>query len=202
MIHISKSIPRDQKIGIAVSGGPDSMAILDFLSRGGFDICAVHYDHGTEHGSEAAAFVTEYCKEKNIELFLSKKNRERTKDESPEEYWRNLRYGFFNSLPFKIITCHVLDDQVEQWIMTSLHGNPRLIPYENRNVFRPFMTTTKAELLEWCERKKVPYLVDPSNSSPKYMRSYVRTEIVPRALKVNPGLYKVVKKKINTLMRA
>lgn len=172
------------------------MAIIDFLSRGSRNVFAVHYDHGTEHGAEASEFVQEYCERKKIKLFLSKVNRSRIKSESPEEYWRNLRYDFFHGLDFPVITCHTLDDQVEQWIMTSLHGNPRLIPHRNKNVIRPFMTTTKETLVSWCDRKGVPYLIDPSNSSHKYMRSFVRQEIVPLALVVNPGLYKVVKKKV------
>lgn len=197
MLHIRGEIPRS--VCVAVSGGPDSMAVLDFLVRGGRDVTVVHFDHGTEHGEEASAFVSEYCAEKKLKLFLSKANRSRIKGESPEEFWRNMRYEFFFSIDSQIITCHTLDDQVEQWIMTSLHGNPRLIPYSNRNIIRPFMVTTKADLISWCNRKGVPYLTDPSNSSSRYMRSYVRQNIVPHALYVNPGLYKVVKKKVERL---
>lgn len=197
MIHISDEVPRT--VCVAVSGGPDSMAILDFLTRGGRDVSVAHFDHGTEHGKDASEFVQKYCEEKNLKLFLSKANRSRIKGESPEEFWRNMRYELLFSIDLPVITCHNLDDQVEQWVMTSLHGDPRLIPCSNRNIIRPFMTTTKQELISWCERKKVPYLVDPSNKSHKYMRSYIREEIIPRALYVNPGLYKVVKKKVKEL---
>ena len=194
MIKINGAIPN--VVGVAVSGGPDSMAILDFLTRGNREVFAVHFDHGTEHGSNASKFVKEYCDKNSIKLYSSKANRERLSTESPEEYWRNMRYNFFRSLDFDIITGHTLDDQVEQWIMTSLHANPRLIPYRNRNVFRPFMTTTKDTLVSWCKRKNVPFVVDPSNFDDKYMRSFVRKNIVPQALIYNPGLYKVVKKKV------
>lgn len=197
MIHICGNIPRS--VCVAVSGGPDSMAVLDFLLRGGREVTVAHFDHGTEHGSEAAEFVSKFCAEKNLKLFLSKANRSRIKSESPEEFWRNMRYEFLFSIDHQVITCHTLDDQVEQWIMTALHGNPRLIPYSNTNIIRPFITTTKASLLSWCDRKGVPYLIDPSNLSPRYMRSYVRHNILPQALHVNPGLYKVVKKKVKRL---
>jgi tRNA(Ile)-lysidine synthase len=197
MIHIGNEIPRT--VCIAVSGGPDSMAVLDFLVRGGRDVSVAHFDHGTEHGAEASEFVTKYCEERNLKLSLSKADRSRIKSESPEEFWRNMRYELLLSIDLPVITCHTLDDQVEQWIMTSLHGNPRLIPCSNRNIIRPFMTTTKQELVDWCKAKDVPYLVDPSNVSHKYMRSYVREMIVPNALYVNPGLYKVIKKKVKAL---
>lgn len=175
------------------------MAVLDFLVRGGRDITVAHFDHGTEHGSEAAEFVSRYCAEKNLKLFLSKANRSRIKGESPEEFWRNMRYEFLFSIDSQVITCHTLDDQVEQWIMTALHGNPRLIPCSNRNIIRPFMLTTKHALLDWCKRKGVPYLTDPSNSDYRYMRSYVRENIIPHAYHVNPGLHKVIRKKVEKL---
>lgn len=194
MIHTRMDIP--QKVCVAVSGGPDSMAVLDFLLRGNREVVVAHFDHGTEHGSEASDFVKEYCASKNLKLFLSKADRLRIKGESPEEYWRNMRYEFLSSIDLPIITCHTLDDQVEQWIMTSLKGKSRLIPCSNRNVIRPFMLTTKESLVSWCDRKGVPYLIDPSNSSDKYMRSYVRKHIIPHALYVSPGLYKIVKKKV------
>lgn len=184
---------------IAVSGGPDSMAILNFLSKK--SPLVLYFDHGTEHGAEAKAFVKRYCIKHGLELKLGLADRERTKDESPEEYWRNMRYSFFSNITeLPIITCHNLDDQVEQWIFSSLNGKPNLIPYcrtgQWNTVIRPFLITKKIVLEDWCKRKSVPYLTDPSNSDYRYQRSYIRHELVPRALKVNPGLHKVVKKKI------
>jgi tRNA(Ile)-lysidine synthase TilS/MesJ len=49
---------------------------------------------------------------------------------------------------------------------------------------------------EWCDRKSVHYINDPSNTDLSFMRNYIRHEIVPRALRVNPGLPKVLRKKI------
>lgn len=183
---------------IAVSGGPDSMAALDFLSKGKKNISAAYFNHGTEHGKEAEEFVYDYCKLKGISLKIGRADRDRTKSESPEEYWRNIRYGFFSQFSSDIITCHHLDDQVEQWIMTSLTGNPALIPGYNRErkIVRPFLMTKKFDFLDWCNRFDVPYLKDPSNSDNKYMRSFVRSNLIPKALVVNPGLHKVIYKKV------
>jgi tRNA(Ile)-lysidine synthase len=158
----------------------------------------LHFDHGTQHGAEAKHFVVAYCEKNKIPVVVGTIDRERRSDESPEEYWRNARYDFFGKYTDKkIIISHNLDDQVENWIFTSLNGNPMLMPYSREpNIIRPFITTTKAELLAWCDKNKVPYLTDPSNSNPKYMRSLIRKEIVPLALQVNPGIFKVIKKKI------
>ena len=185
-------------VGVAVSGGVDSMAILDFLIRGGRKVIAFHFNHGTDHGEVAERFFRQYCLDNFITYNVGYLERDlhKPKDKSPEEHWRDERYKYLESQDFPIITAHTLDDQVENWIFTSLHGNPRLIPYRRNNIIRPFLLTKKEAMISWCDRKGVPYLTDPSNSSPRYMRSYIRTEIVPKALHVNPGLHKVVKKKV------
>jgi tRNA(Ile)-lysidine synthase len=188
-----------KQVAVAVSGGPDSMAILDFLIKGKREILALHFNHGTKHGEVAEKFVTNYCNENGIDWEVRRISREKLPSESPEEYWRNERYLFLDHhakyLP--VITCHHLNDQVENWILTSiLDGKPRLIPYRRGNVIRPFLTTRKASLESWCDRKGIPYLIDMSNFDPKYARSRVRNKIVPEALAINPGLYKVIRKKV------
>lgn len=195
MLRIQGTIP--DRVGVALSGGPDSMAVLNFLlSNKRRKVTALYFDHGTEHGAYAKDFVLNYCKDNDIDLVIGTAYREKNSDESPEEYWRNIRYYFLNNFDYDIITCHNLDDQVEQWIFSSLHGVPNLIPYRNKNIIRPFMLNKKDKLVSWCERKQVPFVVDPSNFSDRYMRSYIRNNIVPHALKVNPGLHKVIKKKL------
>jgi tRNA(Ile)-lysidine synthetase-like protein len=170
------------------------MAVLDFLLNGRKSITVVHFDHGTEHANEARQFITDYCRLKKIPIVVKEIQRSKSKEESPEEHWRNERYRFFRGISSSIVTGHNLDDAVEWWIMTSLHGQPRLIPYRHGNVIRPFLLAEKSELLEWVERKNIPYVLDPSNKSDKFSRSIVREHIMPHALKVNPGIRKVVKR--------
>jgi len=188
------------KLKIAVSGGPDSMAVLDFFNRGGRDVTAVHFDHGTEFGAEAKILVNKFCSDNNISILNGSKNREKKKNESPEEYWRNIRYDFFEQVLHGedlLIMAHTLDDQVEQWLLSSLHGNPNLMPYSRgEKIIRPFITTRKQEFVNWCDRKDVPYIHDPGNFDSKYMRSLIRNDLMPHALRVNPGLHKVIRKKI------
>jgi tRNA(Ile)-lysidine synthase len=183
-------------VAIACSGGTDSMAILDFVKRSNRDITVAHFDHQTPFGTKAYKFVKQYCKSHNLKLVVGELQSEKPKDESWEEYWRNERYCFFESLDMPVITAHHLDDVVEWWTFTSFHGNPMLIPYSRNQTLRPFLTTTKEEIWNWINRKDVPYLLDPGNFDEKYMRSLIRKNIIPEALKVNPGLRKVIKKKV------
>lgn len=79
-----------------------------------------------------------------------------------------------------------------------MHGTAKLIPYKRNNIIRPFLTTKKEDLVTWAYQNSVAWIEDDTNADTKYMRNYIRHEIVPRALVVNPGLYKVVSKKINS----
>tara|TARA_Y100001970_G_C13988086_1_gene726727 strand:- start:300 stop:920 length:621 start_codon:yes stop_codon:yes gene_type:complete len=200
MINVLGNIPK--RVAVAVSGGADSMAALSFIHRSGRDIIALYFNHGTCFSSKAEEFVSKYCDKNNIPLHIGSISRDKKPDESQEEYWRNERYNFFSGFSDrKIITCHHLDDAVETWLFTSIHGNPNLIPYSRGNFIRPFLTTKKRDLLNWCERKEIPYLDDPSNLDTSYMRNFIRHELMKNVLTINPGIDKVVKKKVKLMFQ-
>lgn len=198
MFHICGKLPANN-FAVAVSGGPDSMAVLDFLRRTRKPL-AVHYNHGTQHAKQAEALVREYCRTQDIPLLVGYLDETAPPGVSMEQFWRLKRYKFFDKVDVsKIITCHTLDDQVEQWLMTSLWGQPRLIPLVNGKYIRPFVLNPKSEFLRWCQVKHVPYVQDPSNYDSSYKRSYVRKHLVPRALEFNPGLYTTIRNKVKEL---
>lgn len=173
------------------------MAIADFLLQGKKNVTLAYFNHGTIHGQEAQEFLIKRSKELNVELVLGSITSEKSKEESWEEYWRNQRYRFFKSFGEKeVLTCHHLDDSVESWIFSSLHGKGKLIPYRNGNVIRPFLLTKKTDLLKWVLDRKIPFVEDPSNADTSYARNLIRHIIMPQALKVNPGLHKTVSKLI------
>jgi len=194
MIRVIGNIP--PKITIAVSGGADSMAVLDFLRRGHKEISVIHIDHGTVFGSVARKVVEKYCLEHTLSLDIHSIDADLPRGMSIEEFWRNERYKVFSKCENEVITAHHANDSLEWWLMTSAHGTPRIIPYRNKNVIRPFLSTTHKDFVSWCERKGVPYLNDPGNEDPKYLRSLVRSKIVPLMQEVNPGLIKMIRKKI------
>ena len=195
MIHLSMKLPH--KIAVAVSGGPDSMAALDFLARKK-DVTVLHFNHGTPHSSFAEQLVRDYCNDNNLKRVFGTLAESIPSGVSKEDFWRKNRYRFFedNASGLPVVTCHHLDDVVETWLFTSLHGDPRLIPSKRGRYLRPFLTTRKSTLEDWCYNKSVPSTFDPSNSDIKFMRNYIRHEIVPHAVRVNPGIHKVLRKKI------
>lgn len=194
MIHLLGKIPK-QKFVVACSGGVDSMAGLDFLLHGKYRPSVAFFDHLTASSKRERDVVENYCWDKNIDFFHRESSVTKAKGESWEEYWRNERYQFLDSFECPVVVCHHLDDVVETWIFSSLNGQSKLIPYRRNNVIRPFLLNPKEKLVKWAERHKVPYTYDICNSA-NLMRNYIRKDIVPRAKIVNPGIYKMLKKRI------
>lgn len=192
MIHLACDLPKDNFF-LACSGGVDSMVALDFLLKGNHRPHLLYVNHETEHGKEAEKFVRKRAIELSLELRLWEIG-PRLPLCSEEEYWRIERYKCFHALRVPVITAHHLDDAVEWWIMSALHGNPRLTPVTNKNVIRPFLFTPKQELRDWATRHGVKWIEDPTNATGEHARNVVRHEIMKHALVINPGLHKTVRK--------
>ncbi len=196
MIRIIGKIPH--RVTIACSGGVDSMVVVDFLKKGKRQIDLAFFNHDTYHSREAQQFVEDYANTNNMSLHIGKVQGSKGK-RSMEEFWRDERYKFFeNQVKSEyLITCHHLDDCVETWIMSALHGNPKIIPaYRSPNIYRPFLMTSKKSILQYAKNKEVKWVTDPSNEDTKYMRNHVRHNMMPLVLKVNPGIRTTVRKKI------
>jgi tRNA(Ile)-lysidine synthase len=204
MIQIQGKL--DRNVYIACSGGVDSMAIVDFLHRS-HNCTLVFFDHGTDVSAEAKEFVQDYITDKNkqfwhkptatsLKFVTGAITRKKEKSESWEEYWRKERYSFFKEFDEDVITCHHLDDCVETWVWSSLHGEGKIIPYRNENVVRPFRLNRKTEFVNWCRKNSVSWVEDTSNEDTKFMRNFIRKELIEKCLVVNPGLHKVIRKKV------
>lgn len=195
MITLLGKVARHQGefVYVACSGGVDSMAVCSFLEQMKVAYTPVFFNHGTETSRKAEKFLKERFGER---LLIGKIQRVKDKDESHEEYWRNERYKYFKTLDRPVVTGQHLDDCVETWVWSSMHGVPKLPEYFNGTVYRPFLLNRKSELENWCVRKNVKWIEDESNKDTKFSRNYIRHVLMPMVLKVNPGIHKVVKKKL------
>ena len=180
---------------VACSGGADSMAVLDFLRKSGKARGALYFDHKTPQSEQFLDVVKDYCAANQLE-FISKVIDEEKDEGSWESYWSKHRNAFFKMFDDPVVTAHNLDDAVEWWIYTSLKGNPRIMPSSNGNVIRPFLTTKKSDLKRWVDLKNVRYIEDETNKNTKFMRNFIRHNLVEKCQVVNPGLYKTIFKKI------
>lgn len=180
---------------VAISGGVDSMAVADFLSRTR-KISCLFFHHRTDTSDKSYSFLRKYCGIREWDLKVKFLEQDKPKDESLEEFWRNQRYAWFDTIDGNVITAHHLDDCVETYLWSTLHGTAKVIPYRRNNVIRPFLLTPKIAMYDWATRNNIPWLEDESNKDTSYTRNYIRHELMPKALHVNPGLHKVVGRKI------
>lgn len=194
MIKLLTKIPK--RINLAFSGGVDSLVAAHFLSKGKHDLMLLHFNHGCEYSDG----IEEQCRERAESLsvpIVVRKIDDATpnKGQSLEDFWRRSRYRFLRSYSDPFITCHHLDDAVETWVWSSLHGTPKLIPVQDDKVLRPFLVTEKAELVSYANRHGLIPVDDPYNRVNSLTRNYIRVNIMPHAYQINPGLKKVIRKK-------
>ena len=169
------------------------MSALEFLVRGRRNITVAYFNHDTDHGDEAEAFLKDFCQRHSLCFETARYKHDPIHTKPTEATWRDARYAFFKTLGLPVITAHHLRDAVEWWIFSSLRGNPSLIaPYrEDIPVLRPFITTHPNELHQrFCEYSLVE---DPTNKEIEHTRNFIRHKMLDPALRVNPGLYTTIK---------
>lgn len=193
MLKLSHKLPRS--IFVAVSGGIDSVVALDFLANN-HNVSIAHLNHNEGNSDESSEFVHTLADRYNCPLFYKKITDSKPAGVSREEFWRNERYAFFHSINAQVVTAHTLDDCVETWLWSSLHGTGKIIPFSNKNVLRPFILTTKSAITYWANSRELTWIEDESNKDCTLTRNYIRKHVMPHALAVNPGLYKTIQKKV------
>jgi tRNA(Ile)-lysidine synthase len=192
MIQLLHKLPRT--LTVAFSGGVDSVAVLDFLSKN-HEVDAAFFHHGTDNSDNAFDFVWNFCRDRDITITVGYIRNEKPKELSWEEHWRNERYAFLENFEY-VVTGHHLNDCIETYIWGTMHGTPKVIPDTRKNVHRPFLLNPKQEFIDWCNRKELNWCQDYSNENTDYMRNYIRKYVVEHAYHINPGIEKVVKKLI------
>lgn len=202
-IRVDKRI----KIGVAVSGGVDSMVMLNLLKDGGADIVAINVEHGIrgDLSKRDSKFVRNYCKRHEIECLSYNVNSPKyavEKNISVELSARTLRYEIFdNLLKEKVVDCialaHHMNDQVETILMrvfrgTGIKGARGIVDREG--YIHPMLPFTKAEIREYAVLHRIPYKEDATNFDSEYTRNYIRHEIVPHIKARFPGFEQAVVK--------
>ncbi len=193
-------LKRGDSVLIAVSGGPDSMALLhlmNLLKRGlRLDLAVAHVHHGLRKQNDRALdLVRKASAELGLPFYFMKADaRKFAKSEkrSLEEAGRILRYSFFEKTALglgmnKIATAHTLDDQAETLLMRiargcGLRGLTGIRPVRRQGksmVIRPLLMCAKSDLLSHLKYEKIPFLVDRSNFSEAFTRNRIRAKLLP-----------------------
>ncbi len=191
---------------VAVSGGPDSMALLSWYAAQNlpFPLLAAHVNHGLRpESAQEETLVADYCHALGIpcRIFRTKVRDSLEKGETVESAARRIRYGFFRTLAQEtgyshLATAHTKDDQCETVLLHLIHGaGPKglsgIAPKRREGsvtLIRPFLEVPKAEILAYCKENSIPYALDQSNEDLSYTRNRIRHRILPEMEKINPNL--------------
>ena len=199
-------INQNDKVLVAVSGGPDSICLLNILynlkEKLKIEICVAHVNHLIrEEAKGDAEFVKEFCRSKNIEFFYKEYNiKEIAKIEkiSVEEAGRNARYEFFEEIAKessinKIAIGHNKNDLVETLIMNILRGTGtqglKGILNKNGMYIRPLLDISREKIEEYCEKNNLKPRIDLTNFENNYTRNKIRNIVIPYLKKeFNPNI--------------
>ena len=180
-----------RKLVVAVSGGVDSMFLLDFLTRCNVRLHVAHVNHNLRpEALQEQQFVQTTTKA--LGLPFSTITCQGIADApSIEAEARRQRYEFLRSVKqdvnaFAIVTGHHLNDQVETILLRLMRGAPhdRLGMVENNgDVFRPFLEVSKEEILREATQRNLAWMEDSSNSDEDFERNWVRHTLLPEMMK-------------------
>ncbi|HMC40400.1 MAG TPA: tRNA lysidine(34) synthetase TilS [Acidimicrobiales bacterium] len=174
--------PADGPVALAVSGGPDSLALLVLGAAAGLSGTAVHVDHGLRPGSESEADVVADAARRWGFAFSAVRVHV---DEGPdlEARARRARYG---ALPRGALTGHTMDDQAETVLLNLMRGagvdglsGMRRSEAGPAGVSRPLLGLRRHDTEEVCRRAGLVPVRDPSNADPRFRRNRVRAELIP-----------------------
>ena len=192
---LNNNIMDNSSVVIAVSGGPDSMALLSLLLKirdyKNINIIVAHVNHNLrEESKEEYQFVKDFSSKNNcifegIDLTFDTNT-------SIEEAARKKRYEFFEELLKKydsntLLTAHHGDDLVETILMRLTRGSSidgyvgfkKITKRDNYNILRPLIYYTKEEIMNYLVENNIDYRIDKTNSSKKYTRNRYRLDILP-----------------------
>jgi len=174
------TVPKGSYV-IAVSGGIDSIVLLDMLAANPeLTLIVAHFDHGIRDDSkEDADFVGEKAKQYG---YIYETKREELGEHASEEFARLRRYDFLRSVCKKydatLITAHHADDVVETIAINLTRGTGwRGLAVFDSNVIRPLLDFTKKELLTYAKDHELTWHEDSTNATDAYLRNRIRTKL-------------------------
>ena len=201
-------IEENDVIIVAVSGGPDSMCLLDNLIKLKEklkikEIVVAHLNHMIrKEAKEETEYVKKYCDNNNVMCFIKfAEIRKISKEEKigTEEAGRNERYAFFDEVKEmvganKIAIAHNKKDNCETVLMhlmrgSGLTGLEGIKPYSNNKYIRPLIECSREEIEEYCKEQNLEPRYDKTNDDNEYTRKRIRNELIPYIEKnFNPNI--------------
>jgi tRNA(Ile)-lysidine synthase len=175
------------KYVVAVSGGVDSMVLLDLLRQeAGVELIVAHFDHGIRPESfRDRELVERVCRQHRLTFVYAEG---RLGANASEETARNARYAFLRKVATehkakRIITAHHQDDVIETVLLNILRGTGRkglASLGSNEEMLRPLLPWPKKELIAYAKVHDLVWHEDETNQDESYLRNYIRLRIMPK----------------------
>lgn len=190
-------IAEGDKVGVACSGGRDSMCLLHFLNSISdefkFSVMAINIDHDLrENSKNDSAFVVDYCNKNGIKVLSYKLNVKKFCEERKigiEHGARDARYRVFaslikNKVVNKIALGHHMQDQAETILLNifrgaGVNGAGGMEPITDGGYIRPLLNSSRMEIQAYVMKNEIPYVDDESNFENDFSRNYIRNMIMP-----------------------
>lgn len=201
---------------VGLSGGMDSMALLDVLTLSGYRCIAAHCNfhlRGEESDSDAR-FVKKWCKENDVEFTsIDFDTRQYAADKkiSIEMAARELRYSWFEIVREEyaaeaIAVAHHRDDLAETVLLnlirgTGIRGLTGISP-KNGHVVRPMLSVSRSEIETYMKERDIPYVTDSTNADDTFVRNSLRLNIIPMLEKLNPSVKEAIYRTSQNLSEA
>jgi tRNA(Ile)-lysidine synthase len=188
----------------AVSGGPDSVCLLDCLNalseQFGITLIVAHFDHGLRPDEDSAetAFVHRLAESLNIPFTTNPSPPEISAKGSEEERARTARYKFLEDVrqqtrAHRIALGHTIDDQAETVLMRLLRGSgtsglAAIPPVRGESIIRPMIRVSRKEVLAYLAERNLHSMLDSSNTGTRYLRNRIRSKLMPVLESYQPRL--------------
>jgi tRNA(Ile)-lysidine synthase len=188
------------RVLVAVSGGPDSMALLDVMARLrkplGIDVCAHGVDHGLRvEAVEELALAESLARSLSVPFALTRVTLEpkgNLQARARKARYAALREAALHANCSFIATGHHADDRAETVLMRLLRGSGpsglAVLPPRAGDLLRPLIRARRADVLTHLTRHGLAFATDPSNASARFLRVRVRTELMPLLESLGSGV--------------
>lgn len=185
------------KLVLGVSGGPDSISMLNILNEikeeWQFQIYVAHINHMIrKEADDDERYVQQYCEKNNIQFFVKRVNVQEIANiqkMGTEEAGRNIRYEFFEEIlqkvgANKIAIAHNKNDKIETIVMNLLRGSglsglKGIEPIREQRIIRPLIECERQEIEQYCEQYKLEPRIDKTNFENDYTRNKIRNIVIP-----------------------
>lgn len=193
--HLGKEHPR---IAVAVSGGADSMCLLHLCATQLMSqLVAVHINHQIRpEAHQDTQLVQAFCDQLKIPLesfVIDVPKLAKQQKISMELAGRQARYQVFSDFVkrgYTVLTAHTAGDNIETLLynLTRQSGLGGMcgIPPQREGFVRPLLHTTRQEIENYCQSHSIAYVIDSTNLSDDYTRNFLRHQVVPKLLQINP----------------